>query len=125
MTFFAPALTNFSTISPFVDTGTTTVHGKPRVLAAQTAASPAFPPDDAKKCTRFPALDGLCRCERIWAPIARDLKEPLGWVFSSFRRIVQPASVERGVLFIRGVGIQGFLYVGVSDGEEEGFERCD
>jgi hypothetical protein len=52
------------------------------------------------------------------------LKEPLGWVFSSFRRIVQPARVERGVLFIRGVEIQGFLYVGVGDGEEEGFEWC-
>jgi hypothetical protein len=52
------------------------------------------------------------------------LKEPLGWVFSSLRRILQPARVERGVLFIRGVGIQGFLYVGVGDGEEEGFEWC-
>jgi hypothetical protein len=52
------------------------------------------------------------------------LKEPLGWVFSSFRRIVQPASVERGVLFIKGVGIQGFLYDCVGGDGGEGFEGC-
>ena len=40
-------------------------------------------------------------------PIPRDLKEPAGWRFSSWRKMRQPAALESAEDSIRGVVIQG------------------
>lgn len=46
-------------------------------------------------------------------PIARDLKEPLGWTFSSLRKMRQPAAREREADSTRGVWIHGVWEIGV------------
>lgn len=74
--------------------GTTTVHGRWTNWAARTAARPAFPPEEEKKCVGFDVDDAKAEVEvllldlRTRLPRPRILKEPEGWRFSSFRRIL-------------------------------------
>ncbi len=37
----------------------------------------------------------------------RDLKEPDGWTFSSLRKMLHPATRDRGAEWMRGVSTQG------------------
>ena len=104
-TTLAPASRSLVIMIGLVDDGTATVHGWPRVLDALATASPALPADGMKKCRCLPAFAGSVACERTRFPTAlwnelvwiffakvhgtaetyRDLKEPLGWRFSSFK----------------------------------------
>lgn len=70
--------------------GTTIVAGHLWVTAAETQPRPAFPPELQKKCViwgveSFCWDEGLARWAAMKVPMPRDLNEPEGCVFSSFR----------------------------------------
>src|SRR5438552_922296 len=79
--------------------GTKTFRARPSFLAAKAAAKPALPPEEDTKCfARFLAAS------RHNAPIPRNLNEPVGWQFSSFRKTSLFNNRER-----RADGMQGVL----------------
>lgn len=65
--------------------GTTVVAGQLWVTAAETQPRPAFPPELQKKCVVEGAEFCFGRCAATKEPMPRDLNEPEGCVFSSFR----------------------------------------
>jgi hypothetical protein len=58
MTSWAPAALIMVIMRGLVDSGTTTVQGRPSVRDAYTAASPALPPLEEKMCGSTSSLRG-------------------------------------------------------------------